>query len=187
MDKSKSSFAGLANGMKLTPHTRIPRVDYPVSWPNGNSFLRLKRCWLCSVNLPRIGKQVQFTINASIPRQTAEIAPDSRSCMHISLLQRSALLLLRAPRSILSLSRVWVLFEGCGNYSRGRSREEMGTACERSRREIWPAAVPQNFRVICAKFGANGAYSCETWEKAMRRSVRAKRSNVEAEQIRKGG
>lgn len=68
---------------------RVPANVYLLATlPALTQVARLKRCWLCSVNPPRIGKQVQFAINANIPQQAAaEIASDSRSCMHISPLQ----------------------------------------------------------------------------------------------------
>lgn len=146
---------------------------------------RLKRCWLCSVNLPRIGKQVQFTINANIPRQTAGNC--SRFTKLYAYFAITEIRAITSPRSVspLSLSCVCSVWGLPKLFS--KSREKMGTAHERSRREIWPAAVPQNFRVICAS-STQTAPTRAKLERKLRggRSVRAKRrSDVEAEEIRK--
>lgn len=109
----------------------------------------MKCCWLCSVNLPRIGKQVQFTINANIPRQT--VGNCSRFTKLYAYFAITEIRAITSPCSISPLYCVWAFFEGCGNYSHGRSTErEYGTTHERNRHEIWLAAVLQNFRVICA-------------------------------------
>lgn len=174
--------------MKLTRHTRIPRVDYPVSWPNGNSFPD----W-------NVVGFVVWIHRESANKSNSRLTPAFRGRQRKLLQIHEVVCIFRHYRDpryyfsalcfILSLSRVWVLFEGRGNYSRGRSREEMGTARERSRREIWSAAVPQNFRVICASSTQTALTRAKLERKLCGgRSVRAKRrNNVEAEQIRKGG
>jgi len=121
-----------------------------VSWPNGNSFPDWNVVgfvvWIYRESANKSNSRLTPTFRS----RQREIAPDSRSCVHISLLQRFALLLLRTPFHPVLISRMSSLRGNCGNYSRDRSREKTGTVHERSRREIWPAAVSQNFPVICA-------------------------------------
>lgn len=111
---------------------------------------RLKRCWLCSVNLPRIGKQVQFTINANIPRQTAgNCSRFTKLYAYLACYRSTLPYYFNALFRPILVSRAFSLRIAEIIRARDWEVEREKLADERNRHEIWRALVPRNFWIIC--------------------------------------
>lgn len=139
------------------------------------------------MNLPRIDKQVQFTINANIPRQTAGKLLQIHEVVCIfRYYSRSALLLLRTPVSFCPcLAREPPL--KAVEITRAVDRRGRNVVrLTKEVREIWPAAVPQNFRVICASSTQTVLLVRNLWESYAADGAK-RRNNVETERTRKDG
>lgn len=106
-------------------HSRVPRVDYLVSWPNGNSFSDWNVVgfvvWIYRESANKSNSRLTLTFRG----RQREIAPDSRSCMHISLLQKSALLFLRTPFHPVLVLRVSSLWGLSKLFARSIKREDV--------------------------------------------------------------
>jgi len=119
MIKNKSYFVDFANGTcSITLEYQVHCVDYLVSWPNGNSFPDWNVVGFVVWIYRESANKSNSWLTPTFRGRQREIAPDSRSCMHISLLQRFALLFLRTPFHPGLVSRVSSLWESWKLFAR---------------------------------------------------------------------
>jgi len=182
MIKNKSYFVDFANGTCSTHSSTMSTVWIIWSWPNGNSFSDWNVVGFVVWIYRESANKSNSWLTPTFRGRQREIAPDSRRCMHISLLQRFALLFLRTPFHLGScLAREFSLRVVEIIRAVDRRRRSMVRLTKEADVKSGPQPCPKTFALVRRK------------RRLLVRNLResyaadgAERNNVEAER-RRGG